>query len=252
MIPDKKMRVLGFLLTICTIPSGLNAQDPMPTDDVPQEAAAPEADVASEAPIADSGAPALTPTAMEEPAAPLCELHVFPSPEGEAQTTGWLSGFGIIGAVADAAANDGKNKSESDYLRDALGPEMQVLAMKSMDLVTELKLPPSQIVYEQPLQDRKVYTSAKSRLSNSSAACYFELVITQNFYQKAAIYGRSLNNRFIFKDFSNGATEAKLIKGRGGNGLKDFPPKTPEESEAAETDLRRAFVANFQEFAKTR
>lgn len=192
--------------------------------------------------------PPAFPAAVE--AKPECELHIFPSPEGEAVTTGWLSGLGVVGAVADAVANDGKNKSEGDYLRDALGPEMQVYAMKSMDVVEEMNLPPSQIIFQDALQDRKVYTKEKTRLSDSTAPCYFELIVTQNFYQKAAIYGRSLNNRYVFKDFRNGVEQAKLVKGRGGNGLKHFPPKTPEESEMAEEDLRRAFVENFKEFAK--
>jgi hypothetical protein len=65
------------------------------------------------------------------------------------------------------------------------------------------------------------------------------------------MYGRSLNNRFIFKDFRTGKTSAKLVKGRGGNGLKSFPPKTTDETEAAELDLRTAFAKNFTEFAAT-
>ena len=89
----------------------------------------------------------------------------------------------------------------------------------------------------------------KTRLSESSHDCYAELVVTQNLYQKKAIYGRSLNNRFIYKDFRNGVEEAKLVKGRGGNGLSHFPPETEEEKEAAEADLRQAFLANFHEYA---
>ncbi len=181
---------------------------------------------------------------------PECELHIFPSLEGEAQTTGWLSGFGIVGAIADAAANDGKNKSEGDYLRDALGPQMQVQSLKSIELVKELNLPEAQIIFQEPIEDRKITTKQKTRLTDSTATCYVEFLVTQNFYRKAAIYGRSLNNRFIFKDFRDGLEETKLVKGRGGNSLKHFPPKTPEESEAAEADLQQAFVANFKEFAK--
>ncbi len=192
---------------------------------------------------------ALTETVATKPK-PECELHVFPSLEGEAQTTGWLSGFGIVGAIADAAANDGKNKSEGDYLRDALGPQMQVQSLKSIDLLAEMNLPEAQIIFEEPIADRKISTKQKTRLTDSTATCYVEFLVTQNFYRKAAIYGRSLNNRFIYKDFRNGLEETKLVKGRGGNGLKHFPPKTPEESEAAEADLQQAFVANFKEFAK--
>jgi hypothetical protein len=195
-------------------------------------------------------APMTTATAPTAAAAPACELHVFPTTEGQAMTTGWLSGFGIVGAVADASINKDRNISEAEYLKEALGPRLQIQALKSLDLVANLKLQPSQIIYETPIADRNITTKAKTRLSSSTVPCYVELVITQNFYRKAAIYGRSLNNRFIFKDFRGGKTEAELVKGRGGNGLSHFPPKTTDETEAAEQDLREAFAKNFTEFAK--
>jgi len=184
--------------------------------------------------------------------APACELHVFPTLEGQAQTTGWLSGFGIIGAVADAAKNKDRNVSEAEYLKEALGPRLQVQALKSVDIVAALGMPASTVIsYETPIADRKISTKATTRLTSSTAPCYAELLVTQNFYTKRAIYGRSLNNRFIFKDFRIGKTNTKMVKGRGGNGLSHFPPKTTDETEAAEQDLREAFAKNFTEFAKT-
>jgi hypothetical protein len=182
--------------------------------------------------------------------APSCELHVYPTLEGQAMSTGLLSGFGIVGAVADAASHKNRNVSDAEYLKEALGPGFQVDALKSIDLVKELKLQPSTIVYETPIADRKITTKATNRLSNSAAPCYVELLVTQNFYKKTAIYGRSLNNRFILKDFRGGKAQAELVKGRGGNGLSNFPPKTEEEKPAAEEDLRGAFVKNFLEFSK--
>ena len=150
----------------------------------------------------------------------------------------------------DASANKDRNISEADYLKEALGPRLQIEALKSVDLVSSLKLPPSQIIYETPIADRKITTAAPTRLSASTAPCYAELIVTQNFYTKKAIYGRSLNNRFIFKDFRDGKTKATLVKGRGGSGLTAFPPKTTSETEAAELDLRSAFAKNFVEYAK--
>ncbi|MDG2532283.1 hypothetical protein P6144_01360 [Sphingomonas sp. HITSZ_GF] len=188
--------------------------------------------------------------AAQDAAAPACELHVFPTLEGQAMTTGLLSGFGVIGAVADAAKNKNRNVSEAEYLKEALGPGFQVDSLKTIDLVKELKLPPSQIIYETPIADRKITTKATNRLSASAAPCYLELLVTQNFYTKKAIYGRSLNNRFIFKDFRGGKAQAELVKGRGGNGLSHFPAKTEEEKPAAAQDLREAFVKNFLEFSK--
>lgn len=182
---------------------------------------------------------------------PACELHVFPTLEGQALTTSLLSGFGVVGAIADAAAHKNRNVNDAAYLKEALGPQMQVDAIRALDVVQALKLPPSQVFFDTPIADRKITTKAATRLTSSTAPCYAELIVTQNLYQKKAIYGRSLNNRFVFKDFRGGRREATLVKGRGGNGLSQFPPKTEAEADAAEQDLRTAFAANFTEFAKT-
>lgn len=197
--------------------------------------------------------------AVQEPAPvtqaappPICELHVFPTLEGQALTTSLLSGFGVIGAVADAAANKDRNISEAEYLKEALGPRLQVEAMQSIDLLGAFKLPASQIIFETPIADRKITTKATTRLGTSTAPCYVELIVTQNFYTKKAIYGRSLNNRFILKDFRTGRTSTKLVKGRGGNGLSYFPPKTTDETEVAERELRDVFSKNLLEFANGR
>lgn len=188
-------------------------------------------------------------SAVASPA--ICELHVFPTLEGQAITTGWLSGLGVVGAIADHAKNKDRNLSESEYLQEALGPRFQIASLKTIDLVDELDLPAgTKVIYEEPIADRKISTKTKTRLTGSTADCYAELLVTQNFYEKKAIYGRSLNNRFIFKDFRDGKHETKMIKGRGGNGLEHFPPKTTDETEAAEADLRQAFTANFLEYAK--
>jgi hypothetical protein len=237
------MKLLSSLIVVSTIAvAGLSSASIAAQDNTSPPAAAAENPAP---PAVQAGAPA------SPVPAPACELHVFPTLEGAAVTTGWLSGFGMIGALADAATNKDRNINEAAYLREALGPRLQVEALKSLDVVGALKLPPSQVIFETPIVDRKITTKAETRLSSSTAACYVELIVTQNFYHKAAIYGRSLNNRFVFKDFRTGKTNAILFKGRGGNGLTHFPPKTTDETEAAEQDLRTAFAANFTEFAKT-
>lgn len=203
------------------------------------------------APAPAEQVPAAEPAVLAAPL-PSCELHVFPTLEGQALTTSLLSGFGMIGAIADAAANKNRNISETEYLKEALGPRLQVEAMQGIDLLGAFKLPPSQVIFETPIADRKITTKAATRLGTSTAPCYVELIVTQNFYTKKAIYGRSLNNRFVFKDFRNGRTSAKLVKGRGGNGLSHFPPKTTDETEAAERELREVFAKNLLEFANGR
>lgn len=204
------------------------------------EAAATEA--AGEAPLVQEA------RVMREP--PSCELHIFPTLEGQAQTTSALSAFGLLGGLADAAVNEGRNMSDAEYLRDALGPQFQVEAFQSIDVPAALGLPEgTEVTYETPIDDRDITTKVRTRLTESTAACYVELIVTQNLYTNRAIYGRALNNRFIYKDFRNGVNEARMVRGRGGNGLTHFPPETPEGREAADADLRQTFLANFDEYA---
>ncbi len=179
-------------------------------------------------------------------AAPVCELHVFPTTEGQAQNIG-LFGPGLI----NSAINADKNVSNAEYMRDALSPRFQVEAFKTIDVAASVGMPEgTEVVYQTPISDRDITTKVKTRLSDNTENCYAELIVTQNLYQKKMIYGRSLNNRFIFKDFRDGKTKTKMIKGRGGNGLKNFPPKTVEDRPAADADLRKAFLANFDEYSK--
>lgn len=179
-------------------------------------------------------------------AAAECSLHVFPTIEGQAQNIG-LFGPGLI----NQAINSGKNVSNAEYMRDALSPRFQVEAFKTIDVATAVGMPEgTEVVYEQPIADRDITTKAKTRLTESTADCYAELIVTQNLYQKKVIYGRSLNNRFIFKDFRGGKEKTEMVKGRGGNGISEFPPETEEDRPKADADLRRAFLANFEEYAK--
>lgn len=191
---------------------------------------------------------AISASAQNQAAAePACSLHVFPTIEGQAQNIG-LFGPGLI----NEAINSEKNTSNAEYMREALSPRFQIDAFKTIDLAKALGMPAgTEIIYEVPIADRDITTKAKTRLTDSTAKCYAELIVTQNLYQQKVIYGRSLNNRFIFKDFRGGLTETKMVKGRGGNGISEFPPETPEDRPKADADLRRAFLANFEEYAKT-
>jgi hypothetical protein len=245
------MKLLPLLMSISTAGLAALPAASLSAEDAAAPAATTVAPAAAPAPAAVPQAAAQAPAAVAAAPVPACELHVFPTLEGQAMTTGWLSGFGAIGAIADAAANKDRNVSDAAYLKEALGPRLQVEAMKSMDIAAMLKLPPSQVIYETAIADRKITTKATTRLTGSTASCYAELIVTENLYVKRAIYGRSLNNRFVFKNFRDGKTSAELVKGRGGNGLTSFPPQNTDETEAAEKDLRTAFAANFTEFAKT-
>lgn len=187
--------------------------------------------------------------AMASPAqaqtAAACELHIWPAERMSSMTTGLLGG-GLI----DAAIHANKDASNQAQLASALDSPSQLDALQSLDLQTMLALKPGTAIirHEAPLE-RKTMNKVKTRRSDSTAACYQELIVADVFYQKAAIYGRSLQTLFMFRDFGADAKIDVQYKAWGGNGLKLFPPKEGEDTVAAIDELVSIFKKNFEEYA---
>jgi len=160
-------------------------------------------------------------------------------------TTGLLGG-----GLLDTAIHAKKDASNRASLASALDSPSQLDALQSLDLVGLLARKPGTIIvrHETPLE-RKTMNKVKTRRSDSKAACYSELIVADVFYQKAAIYGRSLRTLFMLRDFGNDQTIDKEYKAWGGNGLKLFPPKEGEDSTAALDELVTVFKNNFSEYA---
>lgn len=197
---------------------------------------------------APAPAPAIV-AAPEQPANP-CEIHVWPAERFSAVTTGWLSGFGIAGAVADSAGHASGDQGRKAALASALDSEGQANALGSLDLSSLLNIKQSRIVlHTQPL-DRKTVNKIATRRAESASPCYSELIVADVFYQKAALYGRSLKTLFIFRNFGASTEKPSIYKGWGGNGLKLFPPKEGEDVQAANNELVSVFKADFEEFAR--
>jgi hypothetical protein len=222
--------------------------------------AAPAADVAAPAeaaaPAAETPAPvevaAPAPAIVAAPAAapvPQCELHIWPAERFQAMTTGWLSGFGVAGAIADSAGHADGDKARRSHLASALDSEGQLKSLQELNLISLLGLKPSQIItHEEPL-NRKTVNKIKTRRAQSSSPCYSELIVADVFYHKAAIYGRSLKTLFMFRDFGSAQEDPSIHKSWGGNGLKLFPPKEGEDVSAADAELVSVFKRNFEEAA---
>jgi len=213
---------------------------------VPAATAAP-APVSEPAPAVPAGRPGLTPAV----AADGCELHVWPAERMAAQTTGWLSGFGVIGAIADQSANAKKNANHQSLLATALDSPSQLDALAALDLRTMLARSPGTtiVMHETPLE-RHTMNKIKARRSDSTAQCYSEVIVADVLYQKAALYGRSLKTLFMFRDFGNDQTIDREYKAWGGNGLKLFPPQEGEDAVAALDELVGVFKGNFDEYAR--
>ena len=179
-----------------------------------------------------------------------CELHVWPAERMASQTTGWLGGFGAIGAVADMAANGGKDARNRAAMASALDSPSQLDALQSLDLIQLLDLKPGTTIirHEEPLE-RKTMNKVKTRRSESPSSCYAELIVADVFYHKAPIYGRSLRTLFMVRDFGADQTIDFEYKAWGGNGLKIFPTKEGEDADAGIDELNTVFKKNFEEYA---
>ncbi|MGY4397882.1 hypothetical protein ACVWZA_003079 [Sphingomonas sp. UYAg733] len=194
----------------------------------------------SSAANAQDAAPAATPAAPNG-----CELHVWPAERMNSMTTGLLGG-----GLLDAALHSGKDASNKAQLASALDSPSQLDALQSLDLLTLLKLQPGTTIvrHEAPLE-RKTMNKIKTRRSDSTATCYSELIVADVFYQKAAIYGRSLRTLFMLRNFGNDQKIDYEYKAWGGNGLKLFPAKEGEDAVAALDELVSVFKKNFDEYS---
>lgn len=212
----------------------------------------------------DAAAPAPLAAAVPTEGTAKCELHVWPTENYIGIQMGLLSGFGIVGAVADAAAHDGRVKTVKDLMREYLGPDVQMEELNKLGIQKTLQLQDHKIIVEAPTpfnEDIKTNPNLKAkvkamnakikageRLSDSKHPCYAELVTTHIFYHKAMMYGSNLFIGWIYREFGDKPKAIKTSTGQVKNPLENFPPKTPEMVDAAKAELRDAYAKDFVEY----
>ena len=195
-----------------------------------------------------------------------CELHIWPTHNYLGINMGLLSGFGIVGVLADQAVHEDKVQTVKDLMAQYLGPDVQMEELNRIGITKTLKLEGYKIVMEEPtpfnedLKDNpelkakvkamNAQIKAKKRLSNSTAPCYAELATTHIFYHKAMMYGSNLFTGFIYREFSDKPLATKVAKGQVKNPLEFFPPKMPEDVGKAKVELRDAYSKDFVEYVE--
>ena len=198
--------------------------------------------------------------------APACELHVFPTDNFLGFNSGLLSGFGLIGAVADEAAHKGHVTTVKELMADYLGPKIQVEELDKVGILKTLKLANYRIIVEPPTPshddvkaDPTVKAATKAlnaklkagqRLTDSTAPCYGELVLTFVMYHKAMLYGSNLFVGTMYRDFGGPGGAVRQSTGAVKNPLGTFPPKSPDMVEPAKAELRDAFEKDFTEWSQ--
>lgn len=208
---------------------------------------------------------ASTAAASVEPAAKQeCELHVFPTENYIGFNSGLLSGFGIVGAVADQEVHKNKVASVNGLMKDYLGPDIQLAELEKINYRARLGVQDWKVIIEPPTPSNEAVKAdpelkakvkllnadlkAGRRITSSTNPCYAEFVLLSVFYFKAMMYGSNLLVGTQFRDFSKGGAPVISI-GAVKNPLEVFPPKTPENVEAAKAELREAFAKDFIEWA---
>lgn len=212
----------------------------------------------------DSAAQTVSTEAAATTATPECELHVWPTENYLGINSGLLSGFGVVGALADMSAHANRVKTVKDLMRDYLGPDVQLAELSRLGLLKMLKLPDKYaVIIEDPTpfnEDLKENPALKAkvkelnqriktgqRLSVSTNPCYAELVTTHIFYHKAMMYGSNLFTGWIYREL-NGPKAGLVATGQVKNPLEQFPPKTAETIDAAKVELRDAYAKDFAEY----
>ncbi len=195
----------------------------------------------------------------------VCELHVWPTENYIGINTGLLSGLGIVGALADQAAHKNRVATVKDLMKDYLGPDVQMEELNKLGINETLKLDGYKIIVQEPTpfnEDAKKDPELKAkikamnktikdkkRLTDSTAPCYAELTTTHIFYHKAMMYGSNLFTGWIYREF-DGDMQTKIGKGQVKNPLEYFPPKTEEDIEKAQIELRDAYAKDFAEYVE--
>ncbi len=218
----------------------------------------------------EAAAPAPDETVALVPAAsvtPPCELHVWPTENYLGVKMGLLSGFGVVGVLADQAANKKGVTTVKDLMREYLGPEIQLGELAKLDYVTKLGLAPADyaVTVHEPTpwnEDLKDNPTLKAqvkelnrklkngeRLTESANPCYAELITTHIFYHKAMMYGSNLFTGWAFRKFEG---DKIIVQGDGQvkNPLEEFPPKDETMVEAAKAELRDAYAHDFVEWVE--
>jgi hypothetical protein len=195
-----------------------------------------------------------------------CELHVWPTQNYLGLNTGLLSGFGVVGALADMAAHDGRVKNVKDLMAEYLGPDIQMAELDKLGIAETLKLKGYRVVVQEPTpfnEDLKnspelkakvkamnARIKAKQRLSDSKNPCYAELITTHIFYHKAMMYGSNLFTGWIYREFGDKPVATKTATGQVKNPLEQFPPKDVAMVDAAKQELRDAYSKDFVEYVQ--
>lgn len=191
--------------------------------------------------------PAAVATEAATPSAPMCELHIWPAARVAASTQGAGMMFGLIGGLIDAAAHADQNKRDTAFITAALDPAAQARALEEMDMPKTLNLPAAKVISHN--EGIELTSETTGRLAQSSAPCYYDVVVRQLFYLKTATTKGKMRT-FIMVRGSDGGKRVIDYKDSANHALDVKLPKEGEDATPASRALIDAFKADVSEFSE--
>jgi len=228
------MRLVLFVLPITLALNSMPAASQNAAPQNPEPATAEPAEAGSAA------------TAAPVAATPTCEVHIWPAARVGAVTQGAGSWFGLIGAIADAAAHADQNKRDKAFIISVLDPAAQARAMREMNLPSALSLPAANVITHDA--GIELNSETTGRLTQSTAPCYYDIVVRQLVYLKTATTKGKMRT-FIMVRGSNGNTRVVDYKDSANHALEVKLPKEGEDATEASRALIDAFKADLEEFS---
>lgn len=180
--------------------------------------------------------------AQDSPADPAgCEFHVWPADALMSVYYGWFHGSTVNGQIQGRPGypavppNPIDTATQGTILGSAF--PQHLLGHDSYRL----------IVHDEALTSRAI-RGATGRLSDSTSACYAELVVDDVVLQQG-VAGTSLNVLFHYRDFGAAAAPTTSFATWARTPLIVFPPNDPTQLAAAIREIREAYRLNIRQFA---
>lgn len=132
---------------------------------------------------------------------------------------------------------------------DPIATAEQVVLLAAAEPQRLLKLETHRLVLHQDALPSRVIRNTPGRIEPSQSPCYAELIVDDVFLQQDVVNGSALKILFRYRNFGAGTAPERSFGTWIQTRLSAFPPKKPEELDAALADIRRAYTANVERFA---
>ncbi len=161
-------------------------------------------------------------------------------------TEGVGAGFGLIGALVDAAAHADQNKRDTAFITGTLDAQAQANVLRDLDLPARLHLPPSQVIMHD--QGISIKQDDANRLSDSTRQCYVEFVVRGLSYFQSIAYRGQMRTFLEVRRF-DGAKVTYDFRDSRHEDLAVKLPKNGEDTGPATDALLAAFRGDVAYFS---